>query len=144
MEKSSILEIRTNEASIRELAEMLLEKFNQHPERSKFPPFAGFQEIESGSYYGAGYQDVQYRRPSIKNAKKYLKWSPKIEMKQSVEQTLNFFIKESMSASESLDEQQLKQKGHHKIISVSYAEEKREPGLQKELLKIREIVINTD
>ena len=62
-----------------------------------FPPFAGFKEIESGSYYGTGYQDVQYRRPSIKNAQKYLKWSPKIEMEQSVEQTLDFFLKEAIS-----------------------------------------------
>ena len=120
-----------NEASIKELAEMLLEKFNQHPERSKFPPFAGFQKIESGSYYGAGYQDVQYRRPSIKNAKKYLKWSPKIEMEQSVEQTLNFFIKESISSGEFLDDKQIKQNGPHKIISVSYDKEKDESILQE-------------
>ena len=124
----------TNEASIRELAEMLLEKFNQHPERSKFPPFAGFQEIESGSYYGSGYQDVQYRRPSIKNAKKYLKWSPQIEMKQSVEQTLDFFIKESLSSQESLDEQ-LKQKGPHKIVSVSYTKDKSGAKAKKNVSK---------
>ena len=113
-----------NEASIRELAEMLLKKFNQHPERSKFPTFAGFQEIESGSYYGTGYQDVQYRRPSIKNAKKYLKWSPQIGMEQSVEQTLDFFIQESLISTKLLKEQQTKQKGLHKIVPVSYAKEK--------------------
>ena len=114
----------TNEASIRELAEMLLEKFNQHPQRAKFPPFAGFQEIESGSYYGSGYQDVQYRRPSIRNAKKFLKWSPQIGMEQSVKQTLDFFIQESLSSQKSLKEHQLKQKGLHEIVSVSYADEK--------------------
>ena len=113
-----------NESSIRELAEMLLEKFNQHPQRSKFPPFAGFQEIESGSYYGSGYQDVQYRRPSIKNAKKFLKWSPQIGMDQSVEQTLDFFIKESLASQESLKEEQSKKKGPHEIVSVSYKNEK--------------------
>ncbi|XDK23679.1 bifunctional UDP-4-amino-4-deoxy-L-arabinose formyltransferase/UDP-glucuronic acid oxidase ArnA [Kosakonia cowanii] len=31
-----------NEASIKELAEMLLESFEQHPLRHRFPPFAGF------------------------------------------------------------------------------------------------------
>ena len=114
----------SNEASIKELAEMLLEKFNQHPDRSKFPPFAGFQKIESGSYYGTGYQDVQYRRPSIKNAQKYLKWYPKIEMEQSIEQTLNFFIKESISSGEFLDDKQINQKAPQKILSVSYDKEK--------------------
>jgi len=85
-----------NEASIRSLAEMLLAKFNQHPLRSHFPPFAGFREIESGSYYGAGYQDVQHRRPSIKNARKLLNWQPTIELEQSVEQTLDFFLREAV------------------------------------------------
>ncbi len=120
-----------NEVSIRELAEMLLKKFNQHPQRSSFPPFAGFQEIESGSYYGTGYQDVQYRRPSIKNAKKFLKWSPQIGMEQSVEQTLDFFIQESLTSRESLKQQQLKQKGPHEIVSVSYTNEKTKPGARK-------------
>ncbi len=118
----------TNEASIRELAEMLLDKFNQHPERAKFPPFAGFQEIESGSYYGSGYQDVQYRRPSIRNARKYLKWSPQIGMDQSVEQTLDFFIQESLNSQQSLKEHlenQLKQKGPHEIISVPRSGDKK-------------------
>ena len=36
--------------------------------------------MESRSYYGAGYQDVQYRRPSIRNAKRLLDWKPKVEM----------------------------------------------------------------
>ena len=86
-----------NEISIRELAEMVYDKFEKHPLRSKFPPFAGFKEIESGSYYGAGYQDVQYRRPSIKNAKKFLKWSPQIGMEQSIEKTLDFFLREAIT-----------------------------------------------
>jgi len=86
-----------NEVSIKGLAEMLLAKFEQHPLRPKFPPFAGFREIESGAYYGVGYQDVQYRKPSIKNAKKSLAWSPRIEMEQSVEQTLDFFLRKAVS-----------------------------------------------
>jgi UDP-4-amino-4-deoxy-L-arabinose formyltransferase/UDP-glucuronic acid dehydrogenase (UDP-4-keto-hexauronic acid decarboxylating) len=81
-----------NELSIRALAELLLAKFDEHPLRSKFPSFAGLKEIESGSYYGTGYQDVQYRRPSIKNAKKLLDWTPKVEMEQSVKNTLDFFL----------------------------------------------------
>jgi UDP-4-amino-4-deoxy-L-arabinose formyltransferase/UDP-glucuronic acid dehydrogenase (UDP-4-keto-hexauronic acid decarboxylating) len=85
-----------NELSIRQLGEMVLAKFESHPLRSKFPPFAGFREIESGSYYGAGYQDVQHRRPSIKNAKRLLGWSPQIKMEKSVERTLDFFLREAI------------------------------------------------
>ncbi len=89
-----------NEASIRELAEMLLRKFDEHPLRSRFPPFAGFREIESGSYYGAGYQDVEHRRPSIKNARKLLGWTPTVGLELSVEQTLDFFLREAVRTGE--------------------------------------------
>jgi UDP-4-amino-4-deoxy-L-arabinose formyltransferase/UDP-glucuronic acid dehydrogenase (UDP-4-keto-hexauronic acid decarboxylating) len=89
-----------NEASIKDLARMLLAKFDAHPLRGKFPPFAGFREIESGSYYGAGYQDVEHRRPSIKNARRLLGWTPVIPLEQSVEQTLDFFLREAVRTGE--------------------------------------------
>ena len=82
-----------NEASIRELAEMLCEKFEAHPLRSHFPPFAGMVEIESHSYYGDGYQDVSHRRPSVRNAKRFLDWEPTIHMEDTIEKTLDFFLK---------------------------------------------------
>jgi UDP-4-amino-4-deoxy-L-arabinose formyltransferase / UDP-glucuronic acid dehydrogenase (UDP-4-keto-hexauronic acid decarboxylating) len=85
-----------NELSILELAEMLLDKFEHHPLRSKFPPFAGFHKVESSSYYGAGYQDVQHRKPSIKKAWRLLKWRPVIGFDQSVEKTLDFFLNEAL------------------------------------------------
>ncbi|MBN1766082.1 MAG: bifunctional UDP-4-amino-4-deoxy-L-arabinose formyltransferase/UDP-glucuronic acid oxidase ArnA [Sedimentisphaerales bacterium] len=90
-----------NELSIRSLAEMLLAKFDEHPLRSKFPPFAGFREIESSSYYGAGYQDVQHRRPSIRNARRLFGWQPQVEMEHSVEQTLDFFLREAVGSGKS-------------------------------------------
>jgi UDP-4-amino-4-deoxy-L-arabinose formyltransferase/UDP-glucuronic acid dehydrogenase (UDP-4-keto-hexauronic acid decarboxylating) len=85
-----------NEISILELAEMLLGKFEHHPLRSNFPPFAGFQKVESSAYYGAGYQDVQHRKPSIQKAWRLLKWRPIIGLEQSVEQTLDFFLREAL------------------------------------------------
>lgn len=83
-----------NEASIRHMAEILVEKFERHPLRDKFPPFAGMREIESRSFYGKGYEDVQHRKPSIENAWKLLGWSPLIHMDQSIEETLDFFLRE--------------------------------------------------
>lgn len=83
----------TNEASIRELAEMLLESFNNHPLRGNFPPFAGFKDVESSSYYGKGYQDVEHRTPSIKNARRFLDWQPTIAMQQTVADTLDYFLR---------------------------------------------------
>jgi len=82
-----------NEASIKAMAEMLLESFEQHPLRCRFPPFAGFREVESSSYYGKGYQDVEHRKPSIRNAKRLLHWEPKIAMRQTIDETLDFFLR---------------------------------------------------
>lgn len=82
-----------NEASIRELGEMLLTSFNAHPLRDRFPPFAGFIDVESSSYYGKGYQDVEHRTPSIRNAKRLLAWEPTVKMDQTVAETLDYFLR---------------------------------------------------
>jgi UDP-4-amino-4-deoxy-L-arabinose formyltransferase/UDP-glucuronic acid dehydrogenase (UDP-4-keto-hexauronic acid decarboxylating) len=89
-----------NEVSIKELAEMLVQKFRQHPLRSDFPPFAGFREAESRSYYGIGYQDVQHRKPSIRDARRLLNWTPTVDLERSVERTLDFFLREAVRSGE--------------------------------------------
>ncbi|HET7609638.1 MAG TPA: bifunctional UDP-4-keto-pentose/UDP-xylose synthase, partial [Gammaproteobacteria bacterium] len=86
-----------NEASIRELAELLVEKFEKHPLRDRFPPLAGIKEVESQSYYGEGYQDVTHRRPSIANAKRTLGWQPVIPLEESIERTLDFFLRDHLA-----------------------------------------------
>ncbi len=87
-----------NEASIKELAECLVNAFERHPLRSCYPPFAGFQQIESASYYGKGYEDVQHRRPSIRNAQSKLGWTPTIATAESVERTLDWFLQQHARA----------------------------------------------
>ncbi|MCC8378324.1 bifunctional UDP-4-amino-4-deoxy-L-arabinose formyltransferase/UDP-glucuronic acid oxidase ArnA [Xenorhabdus sp. PB30.3] len=95
----------TNEASIRQLAEILLNSFEKHELRGNFPPFAGFKKIESSSYYGQGYQDVEHRKPSIKNAERLLGWKPTIGMEQTIDETLDFFLRDAV--------QELKRKKQH-------------------------------
>jgi UDP-4-amino-4-deoxy-L-arabinose formyltransferase / UDP-glucuronic acid dehydrogenase (UDP-4-keto-hexauronic acid decarboxylating) len=89
-----------NEYSIRQLAELLVKAFEAHPLRHHFPPFAGFQEISSNRYYGKGYQDIQHRRPSIRNAKRLVDWEPVIPLEESVLQTLDFFLSELVQMQE--------------------------------------------
>ncbi len=88
-----------NELSIRELAQALVTEFDRHPNRAEFPPFAGYKEVESANYYGAGYQDVQHRSPSIRNARRWLGWQPAIGIQQSVRETLNYFIDDYLGSS---------------------------------------------
>lgn len=85
-----------NEASIRQLGEELLRQFEAHPLRGNFPPFAGFREVESKAFYGAGYQDVAHRKPSIANAKRLLNWEPSVEMSETIGNTLDFFLREAL------------------------------------------------
>jgi len=89
-----------NEASIRELAGILLEEFERHPLRSCFPPGGGIIEPESSVYYGQGYEDVQHRRPSIRNARRLVGWQPVTGLRQSVASTLDFFLREHVAASD--------------------------------------------
>ncbi|MCP1602831.1 bifunctional UDP-4-amino-4-deoxy-L-arabinose formyltransferase/UDP-glucuronic acid oxidase ArnA [Pseudomonas citronellolis] len=86
-----------NEASIRELGEELLRQFEAHPLRAHFPPFAGFREVESRSFYGDGYQDVAHRKPSIDNARRLLDWEPKVHMRETIAKTLDFFLREAIA-----------------------------------------------
>jgi len=85
-----------NEFSIRALAELLVSKFNEHPLKEKFPPFAGLRDVESRAYYGEGYQDMEHRKPSIRNAKRLLDWEPSIALEASVEETLDYFLREAI------------------------------------------------
>lgn len=89
-----------NEASIRDLATTLLDIFERHPLRAEFPPFAGFVEMESRSYYGDGYQDVQHRRPSIRNARRLVGWRPRVNLEQSIRTTLDYFLQQAIESDE--------------------------------------------
>ena len=82
----------TNEASISELANILVEKFDKHPLRDKFPPFAGMRAVEARAFYGKGYEDVLHRRPSIRQAHRLLGWQPQVALEQSIEETLDYFL----------------------------------------------------
>jgi UDP-4-amino-4-deoxy-L-arabinose formyltransferase/UDP-glucuronic acid dehydrogenase (UDP-4-keto-hexauronic acid decarboxylating) len=79
---------------------MLVKMFDRHPLRHKFPPFAGFRETESSAYYGTGYQDLQHRRPSIRNAKRLLHWEPKVDLEAAVSNTLDFFLRQAVEMGE--------------------------------------------
>ncbi len=87
-----------NEASIAELARILVEKFTAHPRRDNFPPMAGIVPIEARTYYGSGYQDVLHRKPSIAEAKKILGWLPTVPLEQSIEETLDYFLNQAVKS----------------------------------------------
>lgn len=119
-----------NEISIKGLAELLLTKFEQHPLRPQFPPFAGFRLVESSSYYGSGYQDVQHRKPSIRNAKKLLGWAPTANLEKSVERTLEFFLRESLESRKHWRDSKSRPKVPYEIVPVSFTGDEKSAELK--------------
>ena len=87
-----------NEISIKGLAHLLIRLFEVHPLRSHFPPLAGIRVVDSLSFYGDGYEDIQYRRPSIRRAEQVLGWRPMVGLEESVARTLDFFLRQALEA----------------------------------------------
>lgn len=84
-----------NEFSMAALAAILRKRFAEHRHRYLFPPDGGVQHIEARVFYGEGYQDIQHRRPSIRQAEKLLGWRPEIPFGRSVAETLDYFLDEA-------------------------------------------------
>jgi nucleoside-diphosphate-sugar epimerase len=81
-----------NNASVREVAEIILQLAKKYP---KYKTQVGKIKIintHSDSYYGSGYQDVQSRVPSIKRAQEILDWKPTTDLKIALEKTMDFYL----------------------------------------------------
>ena len=74
----------SNNYSIRELANMMLELSAEYPEYAASAKQVKIVETTSGAYYGTGYQDVQNRVPKIDNTMSELGWKPKFTMRDAL------------------------------------------------------------
>ncbi len=81
-----------NDMSIRELAETVVALIKTYPKYAKLAENVKLITVASGEYYGKGYQDIQTRVPSIKNAGKYLGWTPKTDFKTALRKTLDYHL----------------------------------------------------
>lgn len=83
-----------NDASIKELAELLLAMAKTYPALATKAEQIKIMEISGDAYYGSNYQDVSARLPSIKNAQQFLGWEPKIDFKTALQKTLGYYAAE--------------------------------------------------
>jgi nucleoside-diphosphate-sugar epimerase len=83
-----------NDLSIRELAERLIAALNEHPEAREAVAKAKVVETTSGQYYGAGYQDMNRRKPSIANITRELGWAPKVATDDLIKRTVSYYVNE--------------------------------------------------
>ena len=89
-----------NNLTIKDLAHKLLEIFKQHPSHKKDKTFSEIIIKPSGEFYGQGYQDIQTRVPSIKNAVTKLGWKPKVSLDEALKRTLDSFLEEIASSND--------------------------------------------
>ncbi len=75
----------SNNHSIRDLANMMLNMAKKYPEYSDSAARVNILETTAVDYYGKGYQDVQNRVPKIDNTMQDLDWKPEYTMVQALE-----------------------------------------------------------
>ncbi|MGD2141193.1 MAG: bifunctional UDP-4-keto-pentose/UDP-xylose synthase [Burkholderiales bacterium] len=81
-----------NNVSVRDLATMLLTLVKSYPEYAAAAEKVRLVDVSSGQYYGKGYQDVQMRVPSVRNAQKYLGWRPTTDLETALRKTLDYHL----------------------------------------------------
>lgn len=74
----------SNNYSIRELAQMMIELALTYPEYQAPAKKVRMVETTSAAYYGKGYQDMQNRVPKIENTCRDLDWQPRVSMQQAL------------------------------------------------------------
>ena len=81
-----------NDMSVRELAETVVALVKTYPKYAALAEKTKLVTVNSGDYYGKGYQDILTRVPSIRNAEKYLGWKPTTDFKTALRKTLDYHL----------------------------------------------------
>jgi UDP-4-amino-4-deoxy-L-arabinose formyltransferase/UDP-glucuronic acid dehydrogenase (UDP-4-keto-hexauronic acid decarboxylating) len=84
-----------NDYSVKEIAEMMVEIWKDHPFRmERGTPLSQIVETSSGSFYGKGYQDVLARTPSIRRMEETFGFKPVIGIREALRKAIDFFVEE--------------------------------------------------
>jgi nucleoside-diphosphate-sugar epimerase len=82
-----------NDLSIEELAHRLVAAVATYPEFAPRARATQIMTVSSGDYYGAGYQDIMTRVPSVRAAREQLGWEPRVSFDEALRRTLDFYLK---------------------------------------------------
>jgi nucleoside-diphosphate-sugar epimerase len=74
----------SNDLSIREIAELMLDIAKEFPEYAPGAAKVNLVDVSSGAYYGEGYQDMKTRVPFIGNTQEELDWEPKMKVRDAL------------------------------------------------------------
>jgi nucleoside-diphosphate-sugar epimerase len=100
----------SNNYSIRELANMMLELAADYPEYRDTAKQVELVETSSGAYYGTGYQDVQNRVPKIENTVDELGWAPQVNMRDALAKIFDSYKDKLVDAKDLIPERRQQQR----------------------------------
>ena len=89
-----------NEATIKELARKLKELFVNHPATKQYKKYSEIVEVSSGEFYGKGYQDIDFRVPSIQKAREIIGWEPKVDLDTALKRTIEYYLESNVKIEE--------------------------------------------
>jgi len=78
--------------SIRELAERLVAAVGTYEKFAPLARDAKLVDVSATEYYGANYQDITTRVPSVRKAKECLGWEPRTDFATGLAKTLDFYL----------------------------------------------------
>ena len=78
--------------SIRELADQLLGAVGTYERFAPLARDAKVVEVSAAEYYGANYQDITTRVPSVRKARELLGWEPRTDFATGLRKTLDFYL----------------------------------------------------
>jgi nucleoside-diphosphate-sugar epimerase len=81
-----------NDVSILELAHLIVELVKEYPRYRHLAESVKIVNVDPLEHYGPGYQDLGFRVPSIDNARRYLGWEPKIDLRTALKKTLDYHL----------------------------------------------------
>ncbi|MBA2655046.1 MAG: bifunctional UDP-4-keto-pentose/UDP-xylose synthase [Gammaproteobacteria bacterium] len=81
-----------NNITIRELAEKIKTLAMVYPKYHDLAEQTRIISVDEEQVYGKSYQDTENRVPSIKQAEKYLDWTPKTDIEIALNNTLDYYL----------------------------------------------------
>lgn len=81
-----------NNVSVAELAQLILTAFKEYPDYLENIEQTSVINVAAQEYFGTGYQDIQTRVPSIRNAQQLLGWEPRHDLRSAIRLTLDYHV----------------------------------------------------
>ncbi|HEY4366248.1 MAG TPA: bifunctional UDP-4-keto-pentose/UDP-xylose synthase [Steroidobacteraceae bacterium] len=81
-----------SDVSVANLAQAVIDAFDTIPQYRHLAAVARIESVDSESYYGKYYQDIQARVPAISAVKAALDWEPRTDLATAITKTLEYHV----------------------------------------------------